>query len=84
MIFHEDGRIAFHYGAFDHPLQQGAGATIGIENASGTVAALYSFQEAALTSQQVDHLHARAAGHDQRHADHGGDRRRRSPAPPSR
>ncbi|MEV4826776.1 carboxypeptidase regulatory-like domain-containing protein [Micromonospora sp. NPDC049257] len=49
VIFHEDGRIAFHYGAMSTPTQQGAGATVGLENASGTVAALYSFQEAALT-----------------------------------
>lgn len=49
VIFHEDGRIAFHYGAMSTPVQQGAGATVGLENGSGTVAALYSFQEAALT-----------------------------------
>ncbi|MEV0734005.1 carboxypeptidase regulatory-like domain-containing protein [Polymorphospora sp. NPDC050346] len=49
VIFHEDGRIAFHYGAMSTPIHQGAGATVGLENASGTVAALYSFQEAALT-----------------------------------
>lgn len=45
-ILHEDGRIAFHYGAASTPSQQGAAATIGIESASGAVAALYSFQEA--------------------------------------
>lgn len=50
VIFHEDGRIAFHYGAMSTPIQQGAGATVGLENASGTVAALYSFQEAVLTA----------------------------------
>nr|MDT0661637.1 carboxypeptidase regulatory-like domain-containing protein [Micromonospora sp. DSM 115978] len=50
VIFHEDGRIAFHYGAMSTPTQQGAGATVGLENASGTVAALYSFQEATLTA----------------------------------
>ncbi len=50
VIFHEDGRIAFHYGAMSTPTQQGAGATVGLENASGTVAALYSFQEAVLTA----------------------------------
>ncbi|MER5702813.1 carboxypeptidase regulatory-like domain-containing protein [Micromonospora sp. NPDC002296] len=49
VIFHEDGRIAYQYGAMSTPVQQGAGATVGLENASGTVAALYSFQEAALT-----------------------------------
>ncbi len=49
VIFHEDGRIAFHYGAMSTPTQTGAGATVGLENGSGTVAALYSFQEAVLT-----------------------------------
>ncbi|MFG1779480.1 carboxypeptidase regulatory-like domain-containing protein [Micromonospora sp. NPDC049048] len=49
VIFHEDGRIAFHYGTMTTPTEQGAAATIGLENGSGTVAALYSFQEAALT-----------------------------------
>ncbi|NES16769.1 hypothetical protein G3554_16455 [Micromonospora sp. PPF5-17] len=49
VIFHEDGRIAYHYGAMSTPTQQGAGATVGLENGSGTVAALYSFQEAVLT-----------------------------------
>jgi hypothetical protein len=49
VIFHEDGRIAFHYGAMSTPPQHGAGATVGLESASGMVAALYSFQEAALT-----------------------------------
>ncbi|WP_229705590.1 carboxypeptidase regulatory-like domain-containing protein [Micromonospora sonchi] len=50
VIFHEDGRIAFHYGAMSTPVQQGAAATVGLENASGTVAALYSYHEAALTA----------------------------------
>ncbi|WP_416900842.1 carboxypeptidase regulatory-like domain-containing protein [Micromonospora echinospora] len=50
VIFHEDGRIAFHYGAMSTPTQQGAGATVGLENNSGTVAALYSFHEAVLTA----------------------------------
>ncbi|MEV4808368.1 carboxypeptidase regulatory-like domain-containing protein [Micromonospora avicenniae] len=49
VVFHEDGRIAFHYGSMSTPVQQGAGATVGLENASGSVAALYSFQEAVLT-----------------------------------
>jgi hypothetical protein len=49
-ILFEDGRIGFQYGAMSTPTQTGAGATVGLENASGTVAALYSFQEAALTA----------------------------------
>lgn len=50
VMFHEDGRIAFHYGAMSTPTQTGAGATVGLENASGTVAALYTFHEAVLTA----------------------------------
>ncbi|MDQ7903531.1 carboxypeptidase regulatory-like domain-containing protein [Phytohabitans sp. ZYX-F-186] len=51
VIFHEDGRIAFHYGpGMTSPTQQGGAATIGLENASGTVAALYSFHEATFLS----------------------------------
>jgi hypothetical protein len=44
------GEIAFNYGTLTTTLQQGAGATIGIENASGTVATLFSFQEARVNS----------------------------------
>ncbi|MGI5146328.1 carboxypeptidase regulatory-like domain-containing protein [Plantactinospora sp. CA-294935] len=50
VIFYEDGRIAFHYGTMDTTWEQGGAATIGIENASGTVAAQYSSHTAALTS----------------------------------
>jgi hypothetical protein len=49
-ILYEDGRIAFQYGAMSTPAQTGAGTTVGLENASGTVAALYSFQVSALTA----------------------------------
>jgi hypothetical protein len=44
------GEIAFNYGTLSTALQQGAAATIGIENASGTVATLFSFQEARVNS----------------------------------
>lgn len=50
VVFHEDGRIGFHYGTVDTTWEQGGAATIGIENASGTVAAQYSSHTAALTS----------------------------------
>ncbi|PWR11162.1 hypothetical protein DKT68_06760 [Micromonospora acroterricola] len=62
VIFHEDGRIAFHYGAMSTPIQQGAGATVGLENASGSVAALYSFQEAVLTGNSSITYTPAAAG----------------------
>ncbi|MDX6517105.1 MAG: hypothetical protein QOH73_2771, partial [Gaiellaceae bacterium] len=48
--FAENGQISFHYGTLTTPLQQGAAATVGLESASGTVAAQYLFQQAALTS----------------------------------
>ncbi|WP_329108699.1 carboxypeptidase regulatory-like domain-containing protein [Micromonospora sp. NBC_01699] len=49
VIFHEDGRIAYHYGSMVTPSQYGGAATIGLENGSGTVAAQFSYHEAALT-----------------------------------
>jgi hypothetical protein len=49
VAFHEDGRIVFHYGAMDTPWKHGGAATVGIESASGRVAAQYSHHEAALT-----------------------------------
>ncbi|MEE6263561.1 carboxypeptidase regulatory-like domain-containing protein [Plantactinospora sonchi] len=52
VVFHEDGRIAFHYGTLDSTWEQGGAATIGIENVSGTVAAQYSSHTAALTSNR--------------------------------
>jgi hypothetical protein len=48
--FAENGQISFHYGTLTTPLQQGAAATVGIESASGTVAAQHLFQQAVLTS----------------------------------
>lgn len=49
-VFSENGQIVFNYGTLTTPLQQGAAATIGIENASGTAATLFSFQEARVDS----------------------------------
>jgi hypothetical protein len=49
-VLSETGEIAFNYGTLTTAVQQGAGATIGIENASGTVAQLFSFQDARLNS----------------------------------
>lgn len=51
--FAENGQISFHYGALTTPLQQGAAATVGLESASGTVAAQYLFQQAALTGNSA-------------------------------
>ncbi|GIF20872.1 protocatechuate 3,4-dioxygenase beta subunit [Actinoplanes tereljensis] len=55
-------QIAFNYGTLSTTLQQGAGATIGIENASGTVATLFSFQEARVNSAGTITFTPRAAG----------------------
>jgi hypothetical protein len=48
--FAENGQVSFHYGTLTTPLQQGGAATVGLESASGTVAAQYLFQQAVLTS----------------------------------
>lgn len=51
LVLHEDGRIGFHYGTLTTPIQQGAGATVGLESTErAEVAALYSFQTAAVPS----------------------------------
>ncbi|MER6944316.1 S8 family serine peptidase [Nonomuraea sp. NPDC000554] len=48
----EDGAIGFRYKDIESQRDQGASATIGIENAAGTDALLYSYEEAALTNGQ--------------------------------
>ncbi len=50
LVLHENGQIGFHYGTLVTPIQQGAGATVGLESISGQVAELYSFQVAAVGS----------------------------------
>ena len=56
------GDIAFNYGTLSTSLQQGAAATIGIENASGSVATLFSFQEARVNSNGTITFTPHAAG----------------------
>ncbi|HEX5202873.1 MAG TPA: carboxypeptidase regulatory-like domain-containing protein, partial [Actinoplanes sp.] len=56
------GEVAFNYGTLSTALQQGAAATIGIENASGTVATLFSFQEARVNSNGTITFTPHAAG----------------------
>ncbi|WP_246607450.1 carboxypeptidase regulatory-like domain-containing protein [Paractinoplanes toevensis] len=56
------GEIAFNYGTLATALQQGSAATIGIENASGTVATLFSFQEARVNSNGTITFTPHAAG----------------------
>ncbi|MEU1240943.1 carboxypeptidase regulatory-like domain-containing protein [Micromonospora parva] len=50
LVLHEDGRIVFHYGEMTSPRQRGDAAVIGLENGSGTVAAVFSAHEPSLTS----------------------------------
>lgn len=49
--FHENGQLAFHYGPLVTDGERGAGATIGLQSRLGTVAAPFSFNEAALTTK---------------------------------
>ncbi|MEW9550920.1 S8 family serine peptidase [Nonomuraea sp. NPDC050783] len=48
----EDGSIAFRYKDLGSERAQGTSATVGIENANGSDALLYSYEEAALASGQ--------------------------------
>ena len=54
VIFNENGQISLAYSDLSttNPLEQGSGATVGIENASGTIAYQYSSQQAVLSSGQ--------------------------------
>jgi hypothetical protein len=52
LVLGENGRIAFHYTTLSGDAAKGASATVGLESASGTAAAVYSTDEAALTSNQ--------------------------------
>ncbi|MGW4410596.1 S8 family serine peptidase [Nonomuraea sp. NPDC004702] len=46
----EDGSVSFRYKDVESEREQGASATVGIENAAGTDALLYSYEEAALAT----------------------------------
>ncbi|MFI7226594.1 S8 family serine peptidase [Nonomuraea angiospora] len=48
----EDGSIAFRYKDIDSEREQGSSATIGVENAGGTDAMLYSYEEPVLSTGQ--------------------------------
>jgi hypothetical protein len=54
IIFSENGQISLAYDGIDaaKALERGSGATIGIENGSGTIAFQYATQEAVLTTGQ--------------------------------
>ncbi|WP_179276923.1 LamG-like jellyroll fold domain-containing protein [Actinoplanes regularis] len=51
VIFREDGRIVFEYASLVANGERGNAASIGLESASGSAAAVYSYNEASLTTQ---------------------------------
>lgn len=50
ILLDEDGSIRLQYRSLDSAMEQGSSASVGIENATGTVGFQYSFNEAALQS----------------------------------
>lgn len=62
VMLQEDGRIGFHYGSLSTAAQRGSGATVGLEDASGTVAARYSHNEVALNANSSIVFTAAAPG----------------------
>ncbi|MBG0569014.1 carboxypeptidase regulatory-like domain-containing protein [Actinoplanes sp. NEAU-A11] len=50
VILHEDGRVAYHYGAMSSDLQKGSTATVGMVAMSFRASAYYSEREPALTA----------------------------------
>ncbi|MFC3739272.1 carboxypeptidase regulatory-like domain-containing protein [Paractinoplanes deccanensis] len=49
LALHEDGKVSYHYGAMSTDLQKGSGATVGLEDLTGTVTDFYSDQKPSLT-----------------------------------
>jgi hypothetical protein len=49
-VFYENGDIAFAYKDLDNAIEQGSNATVGIENAAGTVAYSYANNQPVLVS----------------------------------
>jgi hypothetical protein len=50
IVLYENGEIAVAYQSLDDSLERGSSATVGIENAAGTVAYQYSFNQSVLLS----------------------------------
>jgi hypothetical protein len=50
VAFAPDGTITFGYAGLDNDVEKGNGATVGVENAAGTVAAQYLFNQPLLVS----------------------------------
>jgi hypothetical protein len=53
VVLGENGQIEFHYAALAGDAAKGASATVGLESASGTAAAVYSTDEAALATDRA-------------------------------
>ena len=50
VVFAPDGVVTLYYSGLDNDVEKGNGATVGVENAAGTVAAQYLFNQALLVS----------------------------------
>jgi glucose/arabinose dehydrogenase/PKD repeat protein len=50
VVFATDGRITLHYASLDGDAERGSGATVGVENAAGTAAAQYSYNQPRLSA----------------------------------
>ncbi|GAA3200140.1 PQQ-dependent sugar dehydrogenase [Dactylosporangium siamense] len=50
VAFAADGTISFNYSGLDNDVEKGNGATVGVENAAGTVAAQYLYNQPLLVS----------------------------------
>ncbi|MET7396462.1 PKD domain-containing protein [Dactylosporangium sp. NPDC005572] len=50
VVFASDGTITLHYQSLDNAAERGSGATVGLENSTGTLAALYSYNDATLVA----------------------------------
>ncbi|HEX2731469.1 MAG TPA: Ig-like domain-containing protein, partial [Polyangiaceae bacterium] len=53
IVLTEDGHVRLQYKALDSDLEKGSSATIGLENAGGTVAFQYAYNEVALLASQA-------------------------------
>ncbi|GAB3848861.1 hypothetical protein [Dactylosporangium cerinum] len=49
-VFATDGTITLHYQSLDNAAEKGSVATVGVENATGTLAAQYSYNQATLVA----------------------------------
>ncbi|GAB3853389.1 PQQ-dependent sugar dehydrogenase [Dactylosporangium cerinum] len=50
VVFASDGRITLHYDSLDNDVERGSNATVGVENASGTAATQFSYNQPRLAT----------------------------------